>query len=479
MFNSLLAEHLKTLHRDELERFEQFLASPYCNTFPHPDQQIRLVRRLFQLFEEGSPEQASVDSLQSHVFGSGNIPAGKLDKLMSATLQTLKQFLADHQRRKKSDLADEQLWLAAFYRERGLDRRFEKLVDTLDQQLTGRSFSGELWADSRLRLEEERMRYSAMQSKPERDMNLVAAIRAIDEAWLLRRLLYLMTLLHLKHVRPGINNDALYDWFEPLVPYFEREFAAVNPVLKTYLLSVRLATANTPEAGDEMLKQLLDMLDTIRHTMPTEHLAALEQHALHYCHRQAFLGRDFAGQVFRIFQSQAAGGRILLQGKINYTVFISAVVAGLRAGQDVWVESFIETYHPFISGAPSPADVHRLGLARLYFHRRQYDRALDHTSGYFENLELKIFARAFELQILYELDSPLFDSRLEAFKLFIFREKDISPEKKETYNRFVNILMQMRTPSNRENPARKAKLAGKVREAPSIAERFWLLDKLR
>lgn len=480
MLDSLLAEHLKTLQPGEMARFETYLISPYCNSFPHPERQLRLVRRLYTCLNGTSQEQADSASLQAHVFEHTVIPPGKLDKLMSVTLHTLKQFMVGLQRSYRADPAEDSIWLANFYRERGLERRFEKLIENLRVELGARAFSGEDWAHSQLRLEEEWARYLAVQSKPvESSLNLSHAIRAIDEAWLLRRLIYLMTLLHLRHTRPNLDNQVLSEWFEPLIPYFEREFGATNPVLKTYLLSVHLASATNPESGDNLLKALLDMLDDIRHTLPREHLIALEQHALHYCHRQAYLGRDFSGQVFRIFKSQADENRMLIHGKIHATVFTSAVIAGLRAGQSAWVESFIEAYHSVIDGTESPEDVYRLGLARLYFYRGEYGRALDYISAYYENPALKIFARAFELQILYELDSPLFDSRLEAFKLFIFREKGISLEKKDTYNRFVNILMQLRTPTNWKNPVRKAKLAAKVREAPSIAERFWLLDKLK
>ncbi|MCC6459002.1 MAG: hypothetical protein IT260_00935 [Saprospiraceae bacterium] len=478
MPDTLLAEHLQILLPEERSRFEAFLNSPYCNTFSHPEQQLRLVRHIFQQIKSKPTEKNTENALLRQLFGPGPVPAGKLDKLKTATLQALKQFLADNQRRRQADPADEALWLAACYRERGLHHRFERLAGSLQKELRQRPFSGEAWADSSLRIEEEWMRFWAQHPKAEGDMNLPATISAIDQAWLLRRLLYLMTLLHLRHIRPGTDTPALYDWFETMLPYFEREFAATNPVLRAYLLSVRLALAKAPEEGDAVLEKLLAVLENIRPALPAQHLHALEQHALHYCHRQAYLGRDFAQPVFRIFKSQAEDGRILSQGKISAAIFTSAVVAGLRAGQDAWVEHFIDRFHPFLLEPDAQTDTHAMCQARLYFHRRQFEKAFDLLNGYHSNTSLKIFTRAFELQILYEMDSPLFDARLEAFKILLFREKDIAPEKKETYNRFINILLQLRTPANRHSPARKAKLAEKVRQATSIAERYWLLEKL-
>lgn len=478
MLNSLLADHLRLLRADEFKQFEQFLQSPYLNEAPNPAQQIQLVRLIWKGLNGKSSVPQKTTAINRAIFGTSEASAGKMDKLMSATLQALRLFLADQQRRLQADPQEDALWLADWYRTHNMPQRFEKQILGIRKNLNERPFQGEIWAEMRMKLEESYMRFLAEQPKSADDLNLGATIHAIDEAWLLRRLIYLMTMLHFHNTQPTFEVAEYVDWFESVLPVIDSRYAAHNPVLKTYLISLQLAKVQDSDAGDRLLDQLLDQLDQIGAVLPSIHFQALEQHALHYCHRQAYKGRDFAGPVFRIYERQVKEERIMLHGRINATVFASVVTAALRNRKDAWAEQFILGYAEKISPVEMQEELLGLCRAKLFFYRNQYEAALDLLQTNLDYQSLKVPARALEIQVLYELDSPLFDPRLEAFKVFLFREKEMSPDKRETYNRFINILLQLRTPGNALDITRRQKLALKVQEAPSIAERGWLLEKL-
>ncbi len=478
IYNGLLFQHLRVIEPNEFKRFEQFLQSPFCNEHPHPDRQVRLARHLYNASKADVPPSAAPGRLQRQVFGAADVAPGGLDKLMSATLKSLKKYLAVLQREAHLDPAEDDIWLASFYRERGLVQRFDKLVHEIDSELSTRAFTGEAWADARRRLEEEKTHQQALYAHAQGDLNLYNTLYAVDQAWLLRRLKYLMTLLHLRHQKPVMGEAKNNDWFEPAHPVFENTFYPSNHVLQLYALSVRLGLCTDSAAGDELCDSLLQSLDALGSGLPAEHRSAIEQHALLYCHREAYKGRDMAPLTHRIYRKQADEGRILLYGKLPSAIYISAVVAGLRAGEEYWVEAFIEKYRNYLPSDEHPDESYRLCCARLHFHRKQFQEALELIKGHFSNLTLNIFFRAFEIQILYDTGSPLFDARLESFKVFIHREKRISAEKKETYSRFANLLLQIRTSSNQLNPKRVEKLLDKVRRSDGIAERAWLLEKL-
>lgn len=478
MLNSLLADHLRLLQAAEAKQFEQFLQSPYLNDAPNPEQQVQLVRLIWKALNGKISIPQKIAAVNRAIFGTSEVPSGKLDKLASATLQSLRLFLADQQRRAQADPQEDALWLADWYRTHDMPQRFEKQVLGIRKDLQERPFHGEVWADMRMKLEENYMRFLAEQPKHPDDLNLGATIHAIDEAWLSRRLIYLMTMLHFHNMQPTFEVTEYVDWFESVLPAIERLYAAHNPVIKTYLISVQLAKVQDSETGDRLLDQLLDQLDQIASVLPPIHFQALEQHALHYCHRQAYKGRDFAGPVFRIYERQVREDRIMLHGRMNATVFASVVTAALRNGKDAWAEQFIAHYSEKISSIEMQRDTVGLCKAKLFFYRKQYEEALDALHTNHNHQALNAPARTLEIQILYELDSPLFDPRLEAFKVFLFREKEMSSNKRETYNRFINIMLQLRTLGNALEKTRRQKLVQKVLETTSIAERSWLLEKL-
>lgn len=83
-----------------------------------------------------------------------------------------------------------------------------------------------------------------------------------------------------------------------------------------------------------------------------------------------------------------------------------------------------------------------------------------------------------EIQVLYEQDSPLLDARLDAAKIFIFREKKIPAEKKLLLNNFLDMLKQILNPKTLGNRKRIEKLKEKIQALNGVAEHDWLTEKL-
>ncbi|MCB0643632.1 MAG: hypothetical protein KDC44_18420, partial [Phaeodactylibacter sp.] len=89
-------------------------------------------------------------------------------------------------------------------------------------------------------------------------------------------------------------------------------------------------------------------------------------------------------------------------------------------------------------------------------------------------------ARRLEIKILYELQSPILESKIEAFKVYIFRlsQTKLPDKPKEGNNNFLDLLRQVIHPKTYHNPERAQKLLDKLAEKKVVAERDWLEAKL-
>jgi len=97
-----------------------------------------------------------------------------------------------------------------------------------------------------------------------------------------------------------------------------------------------------------------------------------------------------------------------------------------------------------------------------------------------EDLFNNLMARKLELKIYYETDSLLLDSKMDNFKLFVYRQgkKNLTEHVFQMNNTFIDILRSMTASGMIGNAARAEKLLQKLGENQLVAERMWLREQL-
>ena len=69
-------------------------------------------------------------------------------------------------------------------------------------------------------------------------------------------------------------------------------------------------------------------------------------------------------------------------------------------------------------------------------------------------------------------------ARVDAAKIFFYREKQISEDKKYRCCRFADFMRRLIRPQTAVNPERIQKLLQELDDDPLIAELYWLREKL-
>jgi len=140
---------------------------------------------------------------------------------------------------------------------------------------------------------------------------------------------------------------------------------------------------------------------------------------------------------------------------------------------------FIKDYHNKLPGE-NPDDIFNFALALLEFKRENYQAVLELLNQVesLKDLYYNIEAKRLYLKVFYELDSiDVLYAQMNAFKVYIHRNKLITTLQKKMNRKFVNVLMRVVELS--PNQGKKfVKLKEKIEMDTELYERKWLLAKM-
>ena len=179
-------------------------------------------------------------------------------------------------------------------------------------------------------------------------------------------------------------------------------------------------------------------------------------------------------EVFENYKNQIHYKTIIINNKIADTNFSQIINISLALKEFDWTNKFIDKYSKNIQNK----DLVLLNRAQILYVQKDYDKALETLRDVepktpLVNYELKaIYAKI--LYLTNEID--LLDSHLNAFELYIRRQKNISELVKNSNLKF--ILFSKRLVNNKVNVANLLKLKKDIEKDKSVFNRIWLLSEL-
>lgn len=179
-------------------------------------------------------------------------------------------------------------------------------------------------------------------------------------------------------------------------------------------------------------------------------------------------------EVFENYKNQIHYKTIIINNKIADADFSPIINISLALKEFDWTNKFIDKYSKNIQNK----DLVLLNRAQILYVQKDYDKALETLRDVepktpLVNYELKaIYAKI--LYLTNEID--LLDSHLNAFELYIRRQKNISELVKNSNLKF--ILFSKRLVNNKVNVANLLKLKKDIEKDKSVFNRIWLLSEL-
>lgn len=479
MKRSKLLETLDLFSRDELVSLDNFLRSPYF----HSDKMPKELHSFFQyiMSYEANLDHPNLEkeNVFKYLYPKEKFIKGKIDKLMSALLKQIHEFIVIHFDKKSKSSIQKNINLISFFRERNSNKfanhYFEKTSKSYEKEiLQGKDY----FFDGYL-INQESVQIHLVQSKDFKSLDLVKAHRPLDIYYMLSKLEYACFLLSIDRFRQPIEIGPIIKFIDDLKPICIDHGFLKNPLLNIYFHTYELL--KRIDETDTSYKELKDLINKNEKLIPFESKKALSGLIRNLMLRRLNLGdKNLVEEIFILYKSHLEKGYLEHEKGILPSTFKNIVSMGLRSKNYDYVFNFLEKYKTKIKGTQFPEDVYYFNLAYFYFEQKKYDQALELLVDQYDDLFYKISAKRMELKIYYETKSSILPSKIDAFKIYIFRlsKRVIRDHLRSNNNHYVNFLRQLNNPQTALDPKRKERLKKKIKENKLVVEKAWLLEKL-
>lgn len=478
MLSGKLTSTLQALTHEEWKELQLFMESPYHNR----GKEAAPTLALFCFFQAHADDFAHPNFTKEAAYAAAfpNTPtiSGKLEKLMGRLYGLACRFIALQQEHTPDWLA-----LATFYQGRNLPNLarqqhkagMEALQNstTLDAQHYWLQFN----------LNKTMAAYNGQYDPKASGHYLSQALQSLDLYYLLEKLDYACSLysqgFH-NNLQADIEHSASLHLLEGMLRLMADGQQLQAPAIAAYHAAHELLR-NYEAANQTYSKKLENALNE-----HGQRLSAESNKSLHTILRIHAVGRYNLGNqaylpvAFRLYQQHLANGWLYYDGKILPETMMNIVSLGLRNDEAAWVLDFLQAHRHRTAGNYPAEEAYQFNMAHYYFHCREFEKAGQLLNQDFQHFYQKMGARRLELMVLYEEQSVLLSSKMEAFKMLIFRlsKTHLTEKLRQLNNNFIDFLRQITHPATLGNSSRIEKLKAKLAQKERVAERDWLLRKL-
>jgi len=465
---------LSALNIYEINSFGKYIRSPYFNV---NKQIVTYFEILDKLIKEEKSLDISNEFIWKAVFSDESYNNQKLLKLNSDMVKLLEDFIAQKE-------FDGMLSLKSNLKIAGANKRnMEKLyngilgeIERLEKLEMNQSADFYL---IKYQIEKNIFSLKTENEKKNEKFEIVAELNInkisdnLDYFYISEKLRHYCNLLSWKKMyqldieMKNMDNILLLAQMEP--------YASIPPVslyYKMYRTYVESDNVNNYFELRELIKKNI-------HLFPVDEQRDIYSTAISYCINKVNKGDlDFQKETFLIYK-ETIDNNIVLQDKIiTQTAFRNIVFFALRVEEYEWAENFINDFAQCVDEKYRDNAV-EFSLARLEFYRKNYGKVLEHLYKVsYEDVWYNINAKTLQIASYYELDEyDALESLLQAFKMYIRREKSLSIERKQHYIhliKFTNALMKI----NPKEQLKVVKLKDEIQSTHGVVSKPWLLEKV-
>lgn len=467
MENSALIEAIRSLTAWEIRNFRRWLESPaFNNRSEHT--------RLFDFIVSSLAQKEEPDADKAaQMLGFANASDKKLRYEMAGLLNVLHEFFIWQEM--NADTCQRELYLLRAARRRGLEKNFS-LAERETEKALGKTSEVSL-ARYRIdfQLNQERHEWNMLQKRGQifpfdtlsKDLN----------AWYAGQLMQLVCMNKAQGAAQRQEPVKSPDWAIPILTQLPGRPYENLPAVALYHLGYEML--NSPE-DLERVAAFRSLLQNNAGKLPSREAQGLLMLAINHGIRRINQGDRAAIRTTLDFYLFGLESKLLhdersILSKYTYNNVLMSFVA-LEAWDDAL--QFLEKYRPELA-ANERENVYQYNLSIFHFRRGDYDTTLDLLRNVtFADPMYNLESRKMLLKIYFEQSAigPL-ESLLENMLTWLRRHPEIGYHREMYRNlaRFTGRLL--RIPSN-EKEARK-RLEAKIRETPLVAERGWLLEKVK
>ena len=457
MPNKLLLYFSKIQAR-ELPKLEAFVRSPFFNT---NQAVLKMMVDLISVWPD-LPKQK--EELYALAYPNESYNAKEFRYLISDSAALISRFwsIQFYEKNKPQQLLDQM----AIYSEKELDKSYRQVIRKWEvlKNNPKSNFQDWYWYDLRFKQIKE-VEFGRKKIR-HFDQNITSLVTSLDKYYYLHRLSSACSILDRKTIFEGVNKPLPPNWFS----YLKAHNLFEDPLIETYYVLWEML--NYPEEKKHFEKFLLKLnhpeLESDLSSLHPLYLAAVN-----YSLRKLRQGKQEYREIALQLYSEAIERKILIEnGALSPWSFGNVVKLATQLHRYDWAIEFIETKAKLLPDSFKKDALH-FNLAEVNYVTKDFEAAQNHLLKVsYSDLNYYLGARILLSKIYYELndEEPLL-SLISSFTIFLKRNKDLSPNIKDSCLGFCDVLYQL----IRKHPKHFATLESKIKESSFLAERDWLL----
>ncbi len=457
MMNKLLL-YFSKIQAKELPKLEAFVRSPFFNS----DQAVlKMMVDLIGLWPD-LPEQK--EELYALAYPNEPYDAKEFRYLISNSAALISRFwsIQSYEKNKPQMLLDQM----TIYSEKELDKSYRQTVRKWEvlENKSKSNFQDWYWYDLRFKQIKE-VEFGRKKIR-HFDQNITSLVTALDKYYYLHRLSSACSILDRQAIFKDDNTPLPPDWFS----YLKARNLFEDPLIETYYVLWEML--NYPEEKKHFEKFLLQLnLPELGSNLSS--LRPLYLAAVNYSLRKLRQGKQEYREIALQLYSEAIERKILIEnGVLSPWSFGNVVKLATQLHRYDWAIEFIETKVNLLPDSFKKDALH-FNLAQVNYVTKDFEAAQNHLLKVsYSDLNYYLGARILLSKIYFELndEEPLL-SLISSFTIFLKRNKDLSPNIKNSCLGFCDVLYQLIRKHNKHF----AKLEAKIKEMPFLAERDWLM----
>ena len=474
MHNSKLIAILKNIEGKELVKIKKFINSDLNNESREINQQRKLLSLLIKVHPEFTIDNVDKKKVYRHIYKS-DFDANKLNRLNGRLLSSIRFYLIHLAKNNFNPVLDN-LKEARLYLNNADEALFDKCISKIEKENEKNKTQDHYLFNSYL-IENEKLNFNYLYNQRKGKLNIPSTIEKLDHFYYKKKLELTLSLLAQNKFAYKVDTEYAIKNLGALSSCFSNSTILQTPSIKIYHEAINMLNEDDQQAY-EKLKKLLSQYEESLREDENKNLHTL---ARNFCIQQYSLGRNqYLNEAFKCFQHDLSKGYLYHQSGILASTMQAIVKLGLRLHKVDWVYQFLIEHKNRLVGTREPKAIYNYNLAEYYFLKKNFNKCLDLIQENFEDIHYKTSSKRLMIKALYELNSPLLESRINAFKIYIFRISDnaFTALHKEGNNQFIDILKQICNPSTLTNSKRIKSINQKITQTQSVADRPWLIDIL-
>jgi len=476
----LCIELLKSFSKKELQKFDQFINSPYFNT------DLKLVR-LFDVIENKVLKTEFSDQLQSQVYQfvfekAENSTLSKDEKKtlrakLSKLNQLAHQFLVVEQLTNNQINFNDNLYKSLL--EKKQFSSFLTLVNREKKRLTLKARKDINDFEYLYKIENHYLNYLLLSGRlfSYKENNITSVMLNFDVFYLQKKISYYATTV-------SYDNKSLFQYSVNKQLYFEIKSLLNLPLFENQdLLQVSKASISFLENPNPLTyKSFKHNIEKSNMNIPINDLKSFYGMILNYIISEIKKGNlGFEEDLVKLYLKLDEKDLLLDTGFIHTTRLKNIINRLCKVKRYDKANYFVEKYLPFVR-KKDRASVNSYCLASISYSQKEYDKALEHLLKVEEiNVTLETNYRLLMMRIYYEQDKN-YSERTERYyrsaEKFFIDNKLLSTENKNSYKNFTHILINLYRIKHNEGKMTTEKLSQKLESQDYNIDKKWLLEKI-